>query len=78
MGLVLQGGGSFLSVVFVSCVGRWCRVVSGCEVVGERGGGETWGGFGWEVSWDFRMELKLGGVFCVGLQVSGDDVEGEV
>jgi hypothetical protein len=57
---------------------RWCRIVSGCEVVDERGGGGNWGGLDWGGSWDFGGSVELRGLFCVGVQVSGDVVVGEV
>ena len=54
---------------------RWCRIVSGWDVVGERNGGGNWGGLGWGGCWDFRVSVVLRGM---GLWVPGNVVEGEV
>jgi hypothetical protein len=65
-------------VVYVWSAVGWCRIVSGFEVVGERGGGGSWGGLGWGDGCVSRVSAESRGVFCVGLQASGDVVEGEV
>ena len=75
---MLSGVESCAFVASVSGVVEWCRIVRGCEVVGERGGGESWGGLGWGDGGDSRVSVELRGAFCMGLQVSGIVVEGEV
>ena len=69
---------SCVFVVSMWGVVGWCRFVCGCEAVDERGVGVSWGGLSWGDGCDSRVSVELRGVFCVGLQVSGIAMEGEM